>query len=155
MEGVAMHACTPEERKNETTPMYSRSHAWIETAEVATTTTTTTSTHHARSSKPGKKQAEPNIIRPQLQHVAGQQRAKTTRFPIDKKASSAPCICCCAILRVSVRFTSSVLVTSSLLFLSELEVLAARNDELLLRLALLALQPKGHLLRGFGLRLIG
>lgn len=42
-------------------------------------------------------------------------------------------------------------MTSGLLLLSELEVLAARDDELLLSLALLALQPKGHLFGGLGL----
>ena len=44
-----------------------------------------------------------------------------------------------------------VLVTSRLLLLAELEVLAARDDKLLLGLALLALQPKGHLLGGLSL----
>lgn len=45
----------------------------------------------------------------------------------------------------------SVLVTGRLLLLAELEVLAARDDELLLGLALLALEPKGHLFGGLGL----
>lgn len=43
-------------------------------------------------------------------------------------------------------------MTSRLLLLPELEVLAACDDELLLGLALLALQPKGHLLGGLGLK---
>lgn len=45
-----------------------------------------------------------------------------------------------------------VLVTGGLLLLAELEVLAACDDELLLGLALLALQPEGHLLGGLGLK---
>lgn len=42
-------------------------------------------------------------------------------------------------------------MTGRLLLLSELEVLAASDDQLLLRLALLAFQPQGHLLRGLSL----
>lgn len=80
--------------------------------------------------------------------------AKTTPFPPStKKASSAPVhLLLCDSSHLGERFVSSVLVTSGLLLFSELEVLAASNDELLLSLALLALQPKGHLLSGFGLR---
>lgn len=42
-------------------------------------------------------------------------------------------------------------MASRLLLLAELEVLATRDDELLLGLALLALKSKGYLLRGLGL----
>lgn len=43
-------------------------------------------------------------------------------------------------------------MTGRLLLLAELEVLAASDDELLLRLALLALEAKGDLLRRLGLK---
>ena len=44
-----------------------------------------------------------------------------------------------------------VLVTGGLLLLAQLEVLGALDDQLLLRLAVLALQAQGHLLGGLGL----
>lgn len=120
------------------------------TAEVATTTTTTT--HCTRSSKLGQKIVELNPIRPQLQMKCnnGGSNNNNNPFPLDNKSLLSP-VHCCAIFRVSARFGSSVLVTGGLLLLSELEVLAARDDELLLLLALLALQPKGNLLCGLGL----
>lgn len=137
---ICMHTRT-KTRKTD----YSRSHAWIN------------SSHHHDHHHISRKnfQARRKDSRAKSQYgrnlaCSSGTPATTTPFPSTKKSLLSP-VQCCAMLRVSARFSSSVLVTSGLLLLSELEVLAARDDELLLRLALLALQPKGHLLGGLGL----
>ena len=121
-------------------------------------------THHARTAGAGaKKQPRPQSRTLEIQAGAmmrqeqRQQRPTTTRsLPRQHKSLfSPPCSLQIAFVSSSAKtrfgWLCLVLVTSRLLLLAELEVLAACDDELLLGLALLALQPQGHLLRRLGL----
>lgn len=111
-------------------------------------------THHARASEAGQKAAAPETVHPRLYKskrcIDNNDNNNSLSSSTKWKPPSAPRVRSDSRL-FRPRF-GLVLVTSRLLLLAELEVLAARDDQLLLGLALLALQPKGHLLGGLGLR---